>query len=85
MSSNEEIIMAFQLLVVEVVQLRRELPLIAPKLHGQVLIPLGLPPIHDIMMEIPPHSEEMLVVLNDRVPADDTCLRPLNEKTFSTH
>jgi hypothetical protein len=50
MSSSEEIIMAFQLLVVEVVQLRQELPLIVPKLHGQLLIPLGLPPIHDIVM-----------------------------------
>jgi hypothetical protein len=85
MSSNEEIIMAFQLLVVEVVLLMRELPLIVPKLHGQVLIPLGLPPIHDITMEIPSSSEEILRVLNDRVPADDTCLRPLNDKTFSIH
>jgi hypothetical protein len=85
MSSNEEIIMAFQLLVVEVVRLRQELPLVVPKLHGQVLIPLGLPPIHDIVMEIPSHSEEILIIFNDRVPVDDTCLRLMSDKAFSMH
>jgi hypothetical protein len=86
MSSNEEIITASQVLLhSEILQVRQELPLVVPKLHGQLLIPLGLPPIHDIVMEIPAHSEEMLVVLNDRVPADDTCLRPLNDKAFSMH
>jgi hypothetical protein len=86
MSSNGEIITVSKVLLHnEILQVRQELPLVVPKLHGQLLIPLGLPPIHDIVMEILAHSEGMLVVLNDRVPVDDMCLRPLNDKAFSMH